>query len=130
MIANRGRDTTPELVLRKLLWGLGARGYRTNLRVEGVRPDIVFPRRRLAVFVHGCFWHRCALCALPLPTSNREFWAAKFRRNRQRDKEKRRNLEICGWKVVEVWSHELDTDPETVARRVARILLSRPYQSR
>ena len=108
MKANRGRDTSPERLFRQQLWRAGVRGYRTNLRIAGVRPDLVFTRHRLAVFVHGCFWHRCAACAFPLPRANRAFWAAKFRRNRQRDLQKRRQLEAEGWKVVEVWSHEVE----------------------
>ena len=106
-MANRGRDTNPELTFRKQLWRSGVRGYRTNLRVEGVRPDIVFSRYRVAVFIHGCFWHRCAICALPLPIANRAFWADKFRRNRKRDRQKRRQLESAGWEVLELWAHEI-----------------------
>src|SRR5437868_6390536 len=107
MLANRGRDTDPELAMRSELWRAGMRGYRTNLRVAGVRPDVVFTRQRVAVFVHGCFWHRCPECAFPLPRSNMAFWAAKFQRNRQRDLEKRHLLETAGWRVVEIWSHEV-----------------------
>src|SRR5258707_14534405 len=117
MLANRGRDTNPELRLRRALWRSGFRGYRTNFRVAGVRPDIVFTRWRLAVFVHGCFWHRCPECAYPLPRANRQFWAAKFRRNRQRDREKRAVLEKAGWIVIECWGHRVADDHS--ARRAA-----------
>lgn len=123
MLANRGRDTSPELALRAELRRTGLRGYRTNVRVAGVRPDVVFTRRRLAIFVHGCFWHRCATCAFPLPRSNRTFWASKFRRNRLRDRKKRQLLEEEGWRVEEVWSHELvGRGAARVARRLARRL--------
>jgi DNA mismatch endonuclease, patch repair protein len=134
MVGNVGAGTTPELALRRLLSAAGARGYRLNARVEGIRPDIVWTRRRVAVFLHGCFWHRCPTCRLPLPRSNREFWAAKFRRNRARDRLKRARLERAGWRVVEVWEHEL-RDPhkgprgrlsirERLAARILSVLAS------
>src|SRR2546430_1275207 len=104
MLANRGRDTSPELTLRAELRRARLLGYRTNLRVAGVRPDIVFTRHRLAIFVHGCFWHRCPTCAYPLPRANRAFWISKFRRNRQRDRQRRLLLEAEGWRVAEIWS--------------------------
>lgn len=111
MLANRGQDTGPELRLRGALWRAGFRGYRTHLRVAGVRPDIVFTRGRVAVFVHGCFWHRCPECGYRLPRANRAFWTAKFRRNRQRDQQKRELLEVAGWAVIECWGHQVADDP-------------------
>ncbi|MBI2757039.1 MAG: very short patch repair endonuclease [Chloroflexi bacterium] len=116
MVGNVGRGTSPELALRKALRAAGLRGYRVNKSVEGIRPDVVFTRSRVALFMHGCFWHRCADCRYPLPRSNRAFWLAKFRRNRQRDRMKRAHLERAGWRVVEVWEHEVrDSLPRTVA---------------
>jgi DNA mismatch endonuclease (patch repair protein) len=129
MLGNRGRDTKPELALRGALWQSGLRGYRTNLRVAGVRPDVVFTRKRVAVFVHGCFWHSCPECGNALPRSNRSFWAAKFRRNRERDREKRRILEGEGWQVVELWAHQVSDEASAgraaaaIGRRLGRRLL-------
>ena len=120
MLANVGRGTSPELALRRALRAAGARGYRLNYRAEGVRPDIVFTRQHVAVFVHGCFWHRCATCAFPVPRSNRDFWLAKFRRNRARDRTKRRQLEHGGWRVIEVWEHELRDGLGRVVRAITR----------
>ena len=122
MVANIGRGTSPEMKLRQALRAAGARGYRVNFRAEGVRPDIVFTRQRVAVFVHGCFWHRCPTCRFALPRSNREFWLAKFRRNRARDRAKRRTLERGGWRVVEVWEHEVRGAPARAVRTIARAL--------
>jgi DNA mismatch endonuclease (patch repair protein) len=122
MLANIGRGTSPELALRQALRAAGARGYRLNYRIEGVRPDIVFGPGRVAVFVHGCFWHRCPTCRYPLPRSHRAFWLAKFRRNRQRDREKRRRLERAGWRVEEVWEHELRGQLARVVRQVRTAL--------
>ena len=121
MIGNVGRGTSPEVALRQALRAAGARGYRLNRRIEGVRPDIVFGRSGVAVFVHGCFWHRCMTCRHPLPRSHRDFWLAKFRRNKQRDREKRRRLERAGWRVIEVWEHELRDDVARVARAIGRV---------
>ena len=124
MIGNVGRGTQPEVALRRALRLAGIRGYRLNRRIEGVRPDIVLGRARVAIFVHGCFWHRCPECRHPLPRSHREFWAAKFRRNRARDRAKRRALERAGWSVVEVWEHEIRDDVARVARTVRRLARS------
>jgi DNA mismatch endonuclease (patch repair protein) len=122
MLANVGRGTSPELALRAALRAAGARGYRLNLRTEGIRPDLVFTKRKVAVFVHGCFWHRCPTCRYALPRAHRDFWVAKFRRNRQRDRQKRRTLEAAGWRVLELWEHELRDAPARVVRRVTSLL--------
>ena len=103
MQGNKGRDTGPELLLRKALWAGGVRGYRLHRRVEGVRPDLVFGKAKVAVFVHGCFWHRCPYCKPRLPKRNRDFWKAKFKANRARDLRKRSTLVAAGWDVVELW---------------------------
>ena len=99
MSANRDRDTKPELRLRKALWSDGLRGYRLHHRVrtasdsdrvntlhtQSVRPDISYVGKKLAIFVHDCFWHRCPKCNYKLPKTNTEFWQAKFERNVARD---------------------------------------------
>jgi len=122
MLANVGEGTSPEVALRRALRAAEARGYRVNFRAEGVRPDIVFTRKRVAVFVHGCFWHRCPACRHPLPRANREFWLAKFRRNRERDRRKRRVLERAGWRVVELWEHDVRDDLARATRAVRRLV--------
>jgi DNA mismatch endonuclease, patch repair protein len=124
MVGNVGKGTRPELALRQLLGAAGARGYRLNARIEGIRPDLVWTRWHVAVFVHGCFWHRCPVCRHPLPKSNRAFWAAKFRRNRGRDRTKRRQLERAGWRVVEVWEHEIGNKGVRVVARILSVLAS------
>lgn len=103
MQGNKGKDTGPELLLRKALWVAGVRGYRLHRRVEGVRPDLVFGKAKVAVFVHGCFWHRCPYCNPSLPKRNREFWRLKFASNALRDRRKRLILERWGWVVLELW---------------------------
>src|SRR6185503_18520252 len=86
MQSNRSRDTGPELALRHALWRAGLRGYRLNVRSLPGSPDIVYGRVRLAVFVHGCFWHGCASCAnYRPPKKNARFWREKLAENQLRD---------------------------------------------
>jgi DNA mismatch endonuclease (patch repair protein) len=101
----KGRDTGPEMVVRRLLHRLGYR-YRLHARDLPGRPDIVFRRRKVAIFVHGCFWHRhpdpkCKLARLP--KSRLDFWLPKLDRNRARDLENQERLQGLGWKVLVIW---------------------------
>lgn len=122
MRANRAANTVPEVALRRALREAGYAGYRLNRRGVPGRPDIAYVGRRIAIFVHGCFWHRCPSCALPLPRSNRAFWVAKFRRNRARDRRKRQELEAQRWKVFEVYECWLRDHPATVPNAILRAL--------
>lgn len=110
MVANKASGTKPELRLRKALWGAGLRGYRLNWKKASGRPDICFPKRKVAIFINGCFWHRCPICNLGLPKTNTEFWHRKFELNVARDAEKARVLSEAGWKVLTVWECELRSD--------------------
>lgn len=125
MRANRGTGTGPELLLRRALRSKGLVGYRVNRRIGRVRPDIVFGPGRVAVFVHGCYWHRCPECAFRLPKSNTAFWRAKFAANRARDSRTRRELESVGWKVIVAWAHEIADSPDTIAARVGTAMQRR-----
>ncbi|HLI67814.1 MAG TPA: DNA mismatch endonuclease Vsr [Caulobacteraceae bacterium] len=121
----KARDTTPERVVRRMLWRLGAR-YRLDRKDLPGRPDIVLAGRRLAIFVHGCFWHGhdCARGAR-VPKANRPYWTAKIARNRARDVETRAQLQAAGWRVEVVWECELK-DAATVEQRLQDMLLPRP----
>ena len=112
----RGRDTRPELCVRRLIWRLGGR-YRLNRADLPGKPDIVLAGRRLAVFVHGCFWHGhdCARGAR-VPKANRDYWVAKIGRNRMRDAAARERLAALGWRVETVWECELKDAPALEAR--------------
>jgi DNA mismatch endonuclease, patch repair protein len=103
----KGRDTTPELKVRKTLTALGAR-YRLNRKDLPGSPDIVMPGRRLALFVHGCFWHGhdCARGAR-VPKANRDYWVAKVGRNRARDAAAEQALAHRGWRVETLWECDL-----------------------
>lgn len=117
----RRRDTAPEMALRRALWGLGLR-YRVHAACVGsCRPDILFTRRRVAVFVDGCFWHVCPAHAT-LPATNREWWADKLASNVRRDRENDALLRDAGYIVVRVWEHE---DPANVACRIADLVAVR-----
>lgn len=105
----RSRDTRPEIALRKGLHALGLRFRLDNRKLPG-KPDIVLPRHKSVVFVHGCFWHRHEGCKVATtPKSNTDFWVQKFDRNVARDARVTGDLEALGWRVFVVWECELDS---------------------
>jgi DNA mismatch endonuclease (patch repair protein) len=124
----KARDTGPEMVVRRLLWRLGAR-YRLDRKDLPGRPDIVMPGRKLAIFVHGCFWHGhdCTRGAR-VPKANRDYWTAKIARNRARDIETGAKLEAMGWRVEVVW--ECDLKAAAALEDRLRTLLSPPARPR
>ncbi len=79
MSAIKAKNTKPELLLRKALWHSGVKGYRLHWKKVPGRPDIAFPGKKIAIFVNGCFWHRCPICNPSLPKTNISFWTDKFR---------------------------------------------------
>ena len=102
----KGRDTKPELVVRSLLHRMGFR-YRLHCRDLPGNPDIVLPRHRKAIFVHGCFWHGHDHCVrASRPTSNQDFWNSKLDSNKARDNRHQGDLECLGWQVLIVWECE------------------------
>lgn len=110
MQANRSKDTGPELVVRAALREAGLTGYRLHWKKAPGHPDVCFPGRRVAIFVHGCFWHRCPHCAPSRPKTHPEFWEQKFARNRARDARDCARLVSAGWTVVVVWECRLKGD--------------------
>lgn len=103
MAAVKGKDTKPEVTLRKALHALGYR-YRLHKRIGKARPDVTLARYSATIFVHGCFWHGHDLCRLSrMPKSNVTFWSDKIGRNRRRDKDNIEELEATGWRVAVVW---------------------------
>jgi len=125
MSANVGKNTKPELLLRKALRKIGLPGYRLHWKKAPGRPDIVYPGRKIAIFVNGCYWHRCPHCALPLPKSHTEFWANKFRVNEERDAEKIRLLKADGWKTIVFWECEIKKDEMECAKIVKNSIPSK-----
>ena len=118
MKANRGKNTSPELTLRRLLREAGYPGYRLHWNKVPGHPDIAYPGRRIAVFVNGCFWHRCPHCQPAEPKSHSAFWQRKFELNRERDARKNQQLREAGWTVITVWECRLRTDPSAVVAEV------------
>jgi len=98
----RGRDTKPEMVVRRMLHGLGFR-YRLHRRDLPGRPDIALPRWKAIVQVNGCLWHGHDCPAFKMPASNRAFWQGKIRRNQERDASTTASLAAAGWRVMTVW---------------------------
>lgn len=113
----RGKDTEPEVLLRKALWRRGLR-YRKNARAPVGRPDIVIASRKLAIFIDGCFWHGCPEHYVR-PRSREEFWAAKLRENVERDRRQVAQLEALGWRVFRVWEHEVFESIDVIAAAIA-----------
>jgi DNA mismatch endonuclease (patch repair protein) len=109
----KGKDTSPEVRLRKALWAAGFR-YRKHYGPHKI--DVAFPGRKVAVFVDGCFWHGCPAHA-SIPESNMEYWVPKLERNKRRDFEVTAALEAQGWAVIRIWEHELK-DIDGAVRRI------------
>ena len=118
MAAIRSKDTKPEMIVRRGLWKRGFR-YRLNYNRLPGHPDLVLRKYRTCVFVNGCFWHGHGAslneegeminekCCCKIPKTNREFWVAKIRRNKERDREEQRKLAAMGWHCITVWECEL-----------------------
>ncbi|MFC7498466.1 very short patch repair endonuclease [Enterovirga sp. GCM10030262] len=124
----RSSNTKPEVLLRSALHARGLR-FRLHRRQLPGKPDVVLPRHRVAVFVHGCFWHRHEGCKVATtPKSNTQFWVDKFDRNVARDKRVRSELEAAGWRVIVSWECEVDTPAKAAAtaERLETIIREEP----
>jgi len=113
----RAKDTKPEMIVRKLLHGMGYR-YRLHSRDLPGKPDIVFASRRKAIFVHVCFWHWHNCKIGKLPKSNKAYWHPKMHRNRNRDKQVLLELERLGWEIATIWQCELDNMEKLSSRLI------------
>ncbi len=123
MAGIRGRDTAPELTVRRIAHRIGLR-FRLHRRDLPGRPDLVFPKHRLAVFVHGCFWHRHEGCRYAsTPKSRIAFWTAKFAANVERDTRQEVALKTLGWRVFVIW--ECETKDRTAVERKLAALVTR-----
>jgi DNA mismatch endonuclease, patch repair protein len=123
MSSIKAKDTKPELKLRQALRQIGLRGYRLHWKkAPAGRPDIAYHSRKVAIFVHGCFWHRCPYCELVKPKTHTEWWENKLENNRLRDKEKNLALEAAGWTVLVFWEHEINANALECAKRVRTVL--------
>jgi DNA mismatch endonuclease (patch repair protein) len=123
MAAIKGKDTKPELIVRKLVH---ARGYRYRLHRKDLpgKPDLVFSPRRKVIFVHGCFWHGCereGCLDARRPKSNTGYWNTKIEGNKSRDQKHLQSLQFDGWKVLVVWDCETN-DAAALERRIVSFL--------
>ena len=127
MAGIKGKDTKPEIFLRKALHAKGLRYRLGGCGLPG-KPDLVFPSRRTVVFVHGCFWHRHECKYFKWPSSNVDFWKAKLDGNHARDQRVEGNLIKLGWRVIKVWDCDLQKTnyklPNTAVSRTAKLLFS------
>src|SRR5438309_1310585 len=128
MASVRRTHTGPELCLRKALHALGLRFRLHSSHLPGT-PDILFPRHRIVVFVHGCFWHTHGCRLSTIPSTRRGFWMEKFRANRDRDKRVATALRRSGWKVITIWQCRLGIKGQR-AERVAKAIRARLKKSK
>jgi DNA mismatch endonuclease (patch repair protein) len=114
----RGKDTAIEVRVRKYLFGLGYRYRKNDKRLPG-KPDIVLPKYRTVIFIHGCFWHRHSDCKdATTPKTRTDFWTEKFSRNVENDRKHKEQLEADGWKVITLWECEINKKFEETMNRV------------
>lgn len=124
----RGKDTQPEMALRRAVWALGLR-YRLHRKIGRIKPDMVFAGARVAVFVDGCFWHRCPLHGV-MPKGNAAFWQTKLVGNVRRDAEANEALTADGWAVLRFWEHEVEGSAKACAMRIKRTVTRRLARQR
>lgn len=116
----RGKNTGPEMKIRKMLFALGIRGYRIHYNLPG-KPDLVFVKKKIVIFIDGCFWHKCPDC-FHEPETRKEFWIKKINSNVERDEKNTVQLNEDGWTVFRIWEHEVRKEPEAVVRRIVDLL--------
>jgi DNA mismatch endonuclease (patch repair protein) len=116
----RARDTKAELKLRRFLFRKGIKSYRLRYNLVG-KPDLVFPKKKLAVFVDGCFWHKCPIHFIK-PETRADFWMRKIESNVERDREVNNTLTQSGWRVLRFWEHEIMEKPDEIVSLIASAL--------
>ena len=114
----KGNKSTEGKVL-KLFKDYYIKGWRRHYNIKG-KPDFVFPKKKIAIFLDGCFWHGCK--CKTIPQNNREYWLKKIKGNMKRDRLVKRNLEAKGWKVLRIWEHSIKKHPERMVFRVDKRL--------
>jgi DNA mismatch endonuclease (patch repair protein) len=123
MSAVRGKDTTPELIVRRLLHAMGFR-FRLHRKDLPGKPDIVLPKYQTCIFVHGCFWHQHPRCKrASRPASNIKFWDAKLLGNIERDKRNYRALKKLGWRIMVIWECKTKNS-EVLQQKITRFFLA------
>lgn len=112
----RSKNTSPEIILRKLLWLQGKR-FRIHDKTIYGTPDISNKTRKIAIFVDGCFWHGCKRCYVP-PKTNSDYWKNKYKKNKERRKKVLKALTKEDWKIIQIWEHELKINPHRTLEKI------------
>lgn len=115
----KSTNTKPEIVFRKYVWANQIRGYRVKAKIKG-KPDLYFPKRHTAVFIDGCFWHKCSTC-YKSPKSNRRYWTGKIKHNILRDNLVNKELQDSGVHVIRFWEHEIKMNTDKCFLRLRDI---------
>ena len=128
MQGNTSAETGPEVTFRRALWAAGLRRYRKNVRKLPGRPDVVYGKAKLAVFVHGCFWHGCPHCnRYRQPKTNSAYWRTKLEQNQARDQRNEAALRDLGYRVLVVWECELQKG--LVAKAVEKVVAALSHEA-
>ena len=121
----KGKDTGIEVAVRKRLFSYGYRYRKNDKRLPG-KPDIVFPKYKTVVFIHGCFWHMHSNCKIArIPKSNTDFWITKLNHNVEKDQKNKQQLERMGWKVITIWECEIENNLDSVTQMIVSELQDR-----
>jgi DNA mismatch endonuclease (patch repair protein) len=123
MNAIKDKNTKPELLLRKALWHYGIKGYRLHWKKAPGKPDISFPRKKIAIFLNGCFWHRGPLCKPKIPKTHLNFREVKFQKNIERDMTKIKLLLDLNWETLVIWECEINNDLTKCIQRVINMAM-------
>ena len=122
MQGNKPKKTKPEFILKEELKKEEIKSFHMNYDKLPGTPDFAFKKEKLAIFLHGCFWHRCPYCNPHFPNSNQEYWSAKFARNKVRDVRVRKELRFQGWRPMIIWECKLKKSPRKVISRIRKTL--------
>ena len=117
----RAKNTTPERIMRAALNKAGLVGYKLNFKRLPGRPDICYPSKRIAILIHGCYWHRCPQCKPSMPKTHLSFWKDKFKKNKARDKKKLALLHKLGWKSIVVWECEIKKSLSKAIKNIEKL---------
>jgi DNA mismatch endonuclease (patch repair protein) len=122
MRGNKAMDTRPELEFRSALARQGLRGYRKHRKDIPGTPDVVFTRYRIAIFLNGCFWHRCPICKIPYPSTNSKYWREKIDRNVKRDRQNHQKLRQMGWRVQVFWECQIQKNVDSCVKKTYKAI--------
>lgn len=125
----RAYNTGPEIKLRRLLSNKGFKNYRINYGPLLGKPDIVFIKKRIAIFLDGCFWHKCSVCFVK-PRTRNKFWMKKIKKNLKRDRKVNAGLKKKRWSVIRIQEHAVEKNPERILAKLVKVLRRKHYHHR